>query len=78
LAFDPNTNTLYGSDLGTNQLITINTATGAGTAAGALGFNGVVGLAFDPDATVIPEPSTWLAMGAGLAVLLRLRQRARG
>lgn len=55
LAFDPNSNTLYGVDtLLYDQLFSINTATGAGTAIGALlalrtsGFDSVVGLAFDP------------------------------
>ncbi len=47
LAFDPNTDTLYGTDAG--QLITIDPVTGAGTAIGALGFTNVNGLAFDPN-----------------------------
>lgn len=48
LAFDPNSNTLYGVDGDSDQLITINTTTGMGTAVGALGFGTVTGLAFDP------------------------------
>jgi len=55
LAFDPNSNTLYGVDaLLYGQLFSINKATGAAIAIGALlalrtsGFDSVVGLAFDP------------------------------
>ena len=48
LAFDPNTNTLYGSNIAFDQLITINTTTGAGMVVGPLGFGVVSGLAFDP------------------------------
>ena len=48
LAFDPGTSTLYGTDVTSDQLITIDVATGNGTAVGALGFDKVLGLAFDP------------------------------
>jgi hypothetical protein len=51
LAFDPVTGTLYGTDDNTDNLITIDTATGAGTIVGHLGLSGffnVAGLAFDP------------------------------
>ncbi|MFQ5424886.1 MAG: hypothetical protein ACE5F9_13025 [Phycisphaerae bacterium] len=51
LAFDPITNTLFGTDTGINQLLTIDPVTGAGTTVGPLGFGGggvggVQGLAF--------------------------------
>ena len=50
LAFDPNTNTLYGSDHVTDLLYTINTSTGAATSVGNMGIDRVFGLAFDPTA----------------------------
>ncbi len=53
LAFDPNTNTLYGSETLTDQLITINTATGEMTPIGPLGFTDVQGLAFDPNTNTL-------------------------
>jgi DNA-binding beta-propeller fold protein YncE len=49
LAFDPNTNTLYGTDSGKDQLVIIDTATGGGTAVGPLSDDFVPGLAFDPN-----------------------------
>ena len=53
LAFDPNTSTLYGVDVQSDQLITIDVVTGAGTAVGSLGFGGVQGLAYDAVAGVL-------------------------
>lgn len=53
LAYDVNTSTLYGCDAETDQLITIDTVTGAGTAVGAIGFGNVLGLAFDPDSVTL-------------------------
>ncbi len=48
LAFQPGTGVLYGVDHASDQLITINTSTGAGTAVGFLGVDVFdVGLAFD-------------------------------
>ena len=51
LATDPNTNTLYGSNLNFNtnahELVTINTSTGAATPVGPLGLGAVNGLALD-------------------------------
>jgi hypothetical protein len=47
LAFDPGTSILYGVDASSDELITIDTATGAGTPIGPLGFGAVTGLAFD-------------------------------
>ena len=47
---------LHGSDIGADDLLTINTSTGAGTSVGALGFGGVLGLA------VVPEPSTLILL----------------
>ncbi|MCR4317632.1 MAG: hypothetical protein NUW37_14930 [Planctomycetes bacterium] len=49
LAYDPDTDTLYGVDSATKKLITIDTSTGQGTAVGAVGFDYVNGLAFDPN-----------------------------
>lgn len=40
--------TLYGADATTNQLIQIDTTTGAGVAVGPLGDINIVGLAYDP------------------------------
>lgn len=48
LAFNPTTGVLFGSDVATNSIITIDTTTGAGTAlAGPLGFTNVQALEFD-------------------------------
>ncbi|MCB9865506.1 MAG: M4 family metallopeptidase [Phycisphaerales bacterium] len=49
LAFDPISETVFGSDINTDQLIAIDPETGAGRTVGALGFDQVEGLAFDPD-----------------------------
>jgi len=48
LAFDPNTNTLYGADIVNDQLVTVDVATGLATPVGPLGFDAVQALAFDP------------------------------
>ncbi|MCG8409293.1 MAG: hypothetical protein MI923_29160 [Phycisphaerales bacterium] len=53
LAFDANTNTLYGTDTDTDQLITIDTTTGVGTAIGPLGFSSIEGLAFDANTNTL-------------------------
>lgn len=53
LDFDPNTATLYGVDTTTDQLLKINTTTGAGTVVGPLGFGDVQGLAFDPNHDIL-------------------------
>jgi hypothetical protein len=71
LASDPNTNTLYGPDIDTDVLLTINTSTGAGTSVGALGFGGVLGLA------VVPEPSTLILAAIGLVGLAAVGWRRR-
>ena len=47
------TSTLYGVDNSTDQLITINTTTGAATVVGSLGFSIVRGLAFDPNTSTL-------------------------
>ncbi len=48
ISFQPGTGTLFGIDTASDQLITINTTTGAGTAIGSLGVDLFeVGLAFD-------------------------------
>ncbi len=53
LAFDPNSNTLYGADTNTDQLITIDPVSGAGTAVGLSGLFSVGGLAFDPNTNTL-------------------------
>lgn len=47
LTFDPNSDTLYAVHGATDQLLRIDTDTGAGTAIGPFGFPGVGCLAFD-------------------------------
>ena len=47
------TGTLFSVDLITDQLITLNTATGAGTAVGPVGFDNVHDLAFDPTTSTL-------------------------
>lgn len=76
LAYDPASGTLYGSDVSTRVLVTIDPTTGAATVVGPIGFSFVEGLAFDPLAGVLwgadrgtnelirIDPST----GAGTAV----------
>ena len=44
---------LHGSDVFSDELLTINTSTGAGTSVGALGFDRVEGLAFDPNTNTL-------------------------
>jgi len=44
---------LYGSDVATDKLVTINTSTGAATSVGSLGFSFVDGLAFDPNTNTL-------------------------
>ena len=53
LTFDPNTNTLYGTNADTDQLIVIDQATGVATAVGLPGFSNVQGLAFDPNTNTL-------------------------
>jgi hypothetical protein len=59
--------TLYGIDIITDQLITIDTVTGAGTAVGSVGFANVGGLAFQP--AVVPVPSALMLFGSGLIAM---------
>lgn len=47
LAFDSENNILYASDTNTDQLLTLDTTTGAKTIKGNLGFGNVEGLAYD-------------------------------
>jgi len=50
LTMDLATGTLFGSDVATNQIVTIDTTTGVGTAlAGPLGFTNVQCIAFNPN-----------------------------
>jgi DNA-binding beta-propeller fold protein YncE len=53
LAFDPNTNTLYGSNSSSSRLFTIDTTTATATLVGSIGFNNVFGLAFDPNTNTL-------------------------
>jgi len=76
LAFDPASSTLYGVDVATDQLFTIDTASGAGTAVGPLGFDNVRALTWDPglgilygvDAATKQLLSIDPASGAGVAL----------
>jgi len=52
LALDPQSGTLYGSTR-TNELITIDPVTGAGSVIGSLGSTSVEGLAFDPQSGML-------------------------
>ncbi len=62
---------LHGSDVFSDELLTINTSTGAGTSVGALGFTIVSGLAF------VPEPSTVILAAIGLVGLAAFGWRRR-
>lgn len=53
IAFDTNTNTLYGADINTNSLYTINTNTGSATLVGALGVTNIRALAFDSNTNTL-------------------------
>ena len=67
LTFDPNTNTLFGSGnfFYSDELLIIDTMTGAATLVGPLGFDGVQGLALAPSG--VPESSS-IAIMFGIAV----------
>ena len=64
--------TLYGASWGTNLLYQINTTTGAATTVGALGFGGVMDLAFDANGDLYALSSNLykvnLTTGAGSLV----------
>ena len=56
LAFDSNTNTLYGVAATADQLVIINTSTGQATGVGTpglLSFGSVGGIAFDPESNIL-------------------------
>lgn len=53
LAYDPNTDTFYGTDISADRLITVDPFSGEGTAIGSLGFLSVQGLAFDPNSNIL-------------------------
>jgi len=66
---------LFGVDGTTDQLLTIDPATGAGAAVGRLGFVGVTGISFDPNGNLFGVDGTTdqlltidPATGAGAAV----------
>ena len=75
LAFDPISDTLYGvTSFGTDQLLTINTETGAASAVGPTNItSNIRGLAFAYDP--IPEPSRALLSLLGLGAVLMRRRR---
>lgn len=52
LALGNDTSTLFGADLQTQQLVSFNTTTFAGTAVGSLGFGSVNSLSFDSSGTL--------------------------
>jgi len=76
LAFDPVTGTLYGADVGQDQLVSLDVQTGVGTPIGPLGYSQVDGLAFDPGTGTLFGTDTQYdvlitidtATGAGTAV----------
>ncbi len=53
LAFDPNNNKLYASDLDSDELYLLNTANGAKTWVGGLGFGDVEGLAYNASGNIL-------------------------
>ncbi|MCB9855559.1 MAG: thrombospondin type 3 repeat-containing protein [Phycisphaerales bacterium] len=72
LAFNPATGMLFGSDVATNQIITIDTNTGAGTAlAGPLGFTNVEGLAVNTSTNTLFGVGN---PGDGTQVLISINQ----
>ncbi|MFC1806106.1 YncE family protein [Planctomycetota bacterium] len=79
LAFHPATNVLYAVDNGAGDspdaLYTIDISTGATTLVGLTGLGNNLGLAFVPDADVIPEPATLSLLTIGGLGLLRRRRR---
>ncbi len=65
---------LFGIDNSTAQLITIDPATGAGTAVGSHGFNAVAALTSVP--AVVPIPSAvWLFVSGLLGLVGMARRR---
>jgi len=81
---------LYGTTVpdifvgGPSRLVTINTETGAINDIGAVGFNTVTGIVFEPDpikTPVVPVPPTFILGLVGIASMLGycwLRQRKVG
>jgi hypothetical protein len=76
LAYDAGSNTLYGVDVASDQLLVLDVASGGVTAVGPVGFDRVQGLAFAPNSGVlygVDLPTNQLitidtATGAGSAV----------
>lgn len=76
LAFD-SSGTLFAFSRGKNDLLTIDTTTGVITDLGAT-QPGLNALAFAPTATPVPETSSWVSVGFGLAWLAAgLRRKKR-
>lgn len=74
VTISPSNSGLFGVDLGGDQLIKIDTATGAGTSVGPIGFSGFNSLAFDGNTLFTVENNTHQlltidrATGAGMAI----------
>ena len=75
LAYDPVSGILYGANGDNNHLITIDPETGAVVGIGSTGFWAIRGLAFAPEASVVPVPPALPLMFSGLAVLGILTRR---
>jgi DNA-binding beta-propeller fold protein YncE len=68
LAFDAQTNLLYGIDNWTSKLYTIDLRTGAATLVGSTGLGNPLGL---EDVVTIPEPATVVLLAIGFLALRR-------
>jgi hypothetical protein len=77
LAYDPINDILFGNSGNTNNLYSIDVTSGLATLIGPNGVSSIDGLAFIP--SPVPEPSTFLLLGgglAGLAFVVRRRKKA--
>ena len=74
LAYDPVTDTLFGVDFRTDQLLTIDRSTGLATAIGPSGLDSpVFGIEFIPAS--VPEPTSFVLLGCGAGVMILRRRR---